>query len=161
MSIRGGGPACLGTARHQGGNGGSGLEEPLRIHGIPVDAGFIMEMGTGGAPRRADAAEDGAGLDLLTHDDRNAGQMGVAAGHALRMLDLDHVAIGTRMFGGYHPTRPAARTGAPNSARKSRPVCMAGPRVKGSVRMPKPLERSISPSIGSPKGSFEMERRRW
>src|SRR4051812_3788423 len=72
----------------------SSSEETLRVDRFALDPCFVMQVRARRAPGRADAPEDAADFYGLPDGDADRGKMAVAARHAVRMLDLDHVAVG-------------------------------------------------------------------
>src|SRR5947207_917065 len=65
----------------------------LRIDGVAVDAGFVIQMRTGGAAGRADLADHLADLHDIADLDVDCGEMAVAGGEPVAVIDLDHAAI--------------------------------------------------------------------
>ncbi len=72
------------------------------LNGFIVDPHLIVQVRPGGATRRADAAEHCAGLDRLTLTHCDPGEMAVARGDSIAVIDLDHVAVTPRSFGSNH-----------------------------------------------------------
>src|SRR5690606_14654154 len=76
-----------------GGELDAGAQKTLRIDRIAIDAGFVMQMRPGGAAGGADVANGLADADALADLDANGGEVAVAGGEAVAMVDLDHAAV--------------------------------------------------------------------
>src|SRR5215475_5803442 len=69
------------------------MQELLRVDGIAVDAGFIVQGRAGRTTGRADLADDLADLDALSDLYVDLGEMAVAGREAVAVIDLDHAAV--------------------------------------------------------------------
>src|SRR5580700_6461657 len=72
---------------------GAGFEEFLRIDRFAIDAGLVMQMRAGRAPGRADPADHLAAANALADANVDLGEMAVAGGKAIAVIDLDHLAV--------------------------------------------------------------------
>jgi hypothetical protein len=72
-----------------------------------------MEVRAGGAPGRSDTAEHGPSIHCLPILHGNAGEMPLARGDAVAVVDLDHPAVAACPFGRYDTPAAVARTRAP------------------------------------------------
>ena len=61
-----------------------------------------MQMGAGRAARGTNPADDATACDALAHFHIDGGEMRVARGQAIAMIDLDHVAIAADDIGFHH-----------------------------------------------------------
>src|SRR5262249_16821067 len=68
-------------------------QEFLRIDSIAIDAGFVMQMRTCRAPGGAACADHLADPDDIADLDVDLGEMAVARGESVAVIDLDHAAI--------------------------------------------------------------------
>src|SRR5882724_11833924 len=71
----------------------AGVQEFLRINGFAFDAGFVVQMRPGGAPGVADAAHDLSDLHRLSEASFDRGQVAIACGEAVAVIDLNHPAV--------------------------------------------------------------------
>src|SRR3954469_10580234 len=65
----------------------------LRIDGVAIDAGFVVQMRTCGAAGRTDGADYLTDFDDLADLDIDLGEMAVAGRQAIAVINLDHAAI--------------------------------------------------------------------
>src|SRR5437763_16042704 len=68
-------------------------QEPLRVDRLAVDARLVMQMRAGGAPSRADTADDLADPNSLPDFHIDCRKMRVARRKAVAVVDLDHLAV--------------------------------------------------------------------
>src|SRR5438309_7314803 len=71
----------------------AGAEEFLRIDGVAVDAGLVVQMRAGRAAGGADLADHLAGPHALADGDVDRREMAVAGDETVTVVDLDHLAI--------------------------------------------------------------------
>src|SRR5580692_12909800 len=84
---------------------GAGFQKFLRIDRFAVDAGLVMQMRAGRAPGRADPADHLADANALADANVDLGEMAVAGGEAIAVVDLDHLAIAAAPAGRRHCSR--------------------------------------------------------
>src|SRR5215475_74815 len=70
-----------------------GTQEFLRIDRVAVDAGLVVQVRAGGAPGRADLADDLADAHALALADVDGGEMAVARRQAVAVIDFHHLAV--------------------------------------------------------------------
>src|SRR5262249_7720830 len=68
-------------------------QELLRIDRVAVDAGLVMQMRPRGTAGRSDLADDLADLDALPDLDVDLGEMPVARGEAVAVVDFNHPTV--------------------------------------------------------------------
>ncbi len=76
--------------------------EFLRIDRLAVDAGLVVQMRAGRTPGRTDPADDFADAHGLAYFHVDLGEMAVAGGQAIAVIDLNHVAIAAFAAGDAH-----------------------------------------------------------
>src|SRR5262245_54932848 len=87
----------------------AGADVAHRVHGLAVEAHFIVEMWPGRAASAADTPDHGVLGDDLTDLDEDRTEVPVARGHAVAVVDLDHFAVTARAVGSDHgPVRGSA-----------------------------------------------------
>src|SRR5258708_13764695 len=79
------------TARLTAEQRGAGFEEFLRIDCFAVDAGLVMQMRAGRAPRRAQASDHLADANALPDLDVDFRQVAVTGGKPVAVIDLHHL----------------------------------------------------------------------
>src|SRR5204863_5083698 len=87
ISWNSGGPILTGA------NPYARAQKLLRIDGIAINAGFVVQMRARRATGRADRADHLADLDDLADLDVDLGEMAVAGRQSVAVVDLDHAAI--------------------------------------------------------------------
>src|SRR3984885_560410 len=71
----------------------------VRIHGRVIDADFVVQVRSGGAPAGADVADGVATMNLLPGGDRKAGKVAVAGGDPVAVIQHDGLAISAKEVG--------------------------------------------------------------
>src|SRR5262245_49416638 len=94
-----------------------GAQEFLRVDRVAVDAGLVVQMRAGGAPGRADLADDLADAHVLALADVDGGELAVARRQAVAVIDFHHFAVaaapaGEHDFSGGRDASRLARAGA-------------------------------------------------
>ena len=69
------------------------------VYGDVVDADFVVEMGAGGASALANVADGVAAVDVLSGGDGEAGQVAVAGGDAVAVIEHDGASVAAEEVG--------------------------------------------------------------
>ena len=72
---------------------GGGAEIFVGIDGDVLDADLVVQMGRGGAAGGADVSDDLSAVDVLAGGDGEAGEMSVAGGDAVSVVEFDEVSV--------------------------------------------------------------------
>src|SRR5215510_13248617 len=115
-----GAPVACGEERIRGSEAAEpdgGAQEFLRVDRVAVDAGLVVQVRAGGAPGRADLADDLADAHVLALADVDGGEMAVARRQAVAVIDFHHFAVaaapaGEHDFSGGRDAYRLARAGA-------------------------------------------------
>ena len=72
---------------------GRAAQEFVRIHRRVVDAHFVVQVRSGAASAESDVADDLSPTHRLPVGNRESGQVTIAGGNAVAVVDLDHAAV--------------------------------------------------------------------
>src|SRR3990172_7054077 len=90
------------------------LQEAPRVLCDALVAPFEMQVRTGGAAGRADCGDLAAAAHDLSDFDEQLGGMGIAGDEVVAMVDLDHLAVLTVIFGEHHHAAGCRKYGCPH-----------------------------------------------